>query len=73
MNKNKRKANKLAIIEGSRRYTIVANCGPVEHYFPMGTVVRRTMTPGEPNEFIEVHKRPNRYPLVQYLQANHYI
>lgn len=73
MLKNKRKANKQAIIEGSRLYTIVANGygygGDVMHYFELGTVVRKTGSEEWLNEFVELGERG----LSQNLRRHHYI
>ncbi|CCI88842.2 hypothetical protein BN109_gp2 [Yersinia phage phi80-18] len=76
MNKNKRKINKQAIINGSRLYTVISNGagydGNVHHFFAMGTVVRNmgTTTLGC-NEFVEVDTKCNN-PLSQHLRLHHY-
>lgn len=70
MIKSKRRANKLALINDSRRYTIVSNddgYGGTHHYFPLGTVVRKT---GD-GMFEEVSK--SSYPLIQGIQPRHFI
>lgn len=68
MIKSKRKANKKSIIEGSRRYTVIstADIGGLQHYFPLGTVVKRD--PDDASLFTDFE----RIPMHQHMRPGHY-
>lgn len=65
MTKTQRRKNKLALINDSRRYTVVANGPDLFHYYPIGQVVRKDPDGGYTDD--------EAIPLRQHLDRHHFI
>lgn len=64
MTKTQRRKNKLALINDSRRYTIIANGPDLIHYYELGQSVRKEG---------DVFTDDAAIPLRQHLSRHHYM